>query len=281
MANKATQIEKLKKQFFPDKRRLTKNQKAWLEEYRKAQNRVDDWAEKFRAVYELPQKAPKSIKKEDIENLKNVNWRKFTEEQKQKAREQFEIYYEGEVPEVYKKQSKYVPPTEAEWIEGYDPLDDMVERSEMYGDEKQDEEGYTPVVDSRAEIERWIDENINTITIDAYTASVINAPVRNLSNVSELPGVRDTLYMLVINAADAFGDYIAYYSYLEQNAESLHRYATEAMMGYFNKKTQSLEILYPNATQQFATILNLNRPLDKMQSDRLNDEGWVSYDFNE
>lgn len=212
-----------------------------------------------------------------------MKWKNLADIEKKKAREEYEYKYEQKMPEIYKPEPPYVPPTEQEYYENPDYGEDYDREWEEQHPEwdEEDEDGYTETVDSRAEIERWIEENINTITIDAYSAQEIGAPIKNASNVAELPGVRDTLYMLITNAADAYGDYIAYLSYLEQNADALHRYATEAMMGYFNKKTQSIEILYPNATQQFATILNLNRPLDQMQSDRLNDEGWVSFDFNE
>ena len=281
MASKAAQLKRLREKFFPDKKRLTSNQKEWLEEYRKTLNRVESWKNKFHAVFDMPNK-PETIYKEDIERLKNINWKNISEVEKKKAREEYSYKYEQKMPDIYKPEPPYLPPSEQDWMNTPDIPDEQTEQyDEDIGDEEPDEDGYTGTVDSRAEIEKWIEENINTIVIDSYSAQEVNAPIKNTSNVGELPGVRETLYMLITNAADAYGDYIGYLSYLEKNADALHRYATEAMMGYFNKKTQSLEILYPNATQQFATILNLNRPLDQRESDRLNDEGWVSFDFNE
>lgn len=261
---------------------MTPRQLEWEKEFEKLKRRVRDWKRKFHAVIDLPTR-PERITKRDIERIKEIKWKNLADIKKKKAREEYEYKYEQKMPEIYKPEPPYTPPSEQDYYDNPDYGEDYDREWEEQHPEwnEPDEDGYTETVDSRAEIERWIEENINTITIDSYSAQEIHAPIKNASNVAELPDVRETLYMLVTNAADAYGDYIGYLSYLEQNADALHRYATEAMMGYFNKKTQSLEILYPNATQQFASILNLNRPLDQMQSERLNDEGWVSFDFNE
>lgn len=271
MANKARQIEDLKERFFPDKQRLTKNQKLWLEEYRKAQNRVDEWAKKFRASYELPQKAPKVIKKKNIEQLKNVNWRKFTEKQKQIAREEFEVYYEGEVPEVYSKQKEYVPPTEADWIEGYDPLSDMIERPEMYWDEEKDEEGYSIVLDSEEELRKWIEKVIESVVVSVSPWGTPN----------ELYGERDKIKELVYsafnNAKNKFKQELKFLAYLEQNANEIHELTLKAIHGYESDGQRVyLEEGGESAMAQIMTILNFGSPIGQTA-----EEDFMNGDFGD
>lgn len=260
MASKAAQLKRLREKFFPDKKRLTPNQAEWLEEYRKALNRVESWKNKFHAVFDMPNK-PEIIYKEDIERLKNINWKNLADVEKKKAREEYEYKYEQKMPEIYKPQPPYSPQTERDWMK--EPDEQEEQNDEGPDDEEPDEDGYTRTVDSREEIEHWIEQNIDTITVDR-----------------ELDGVREQLESLILEAADAYGDYGEYLGYLEENASTLTNLAQKAMNGYRGKNGKIYQE-DSSAITEFATVLNLNRPLDQSQAERFENEGWISYDFND
>lgn len=254
----------------PVKKKLTPNQLEWEKEFTRLKKRVTEWKRKFHAIIDLPTK-PERITKKDIERLKEIKWKQIPEILKKKAREEYEYRYEQKMPEVYIPAPSYTPPTEQDYFDEPDYGD-----SYDFGMDEEDEDP----LDSRAEIEAWIAETIDTITIDADTGNSVHPPIKNYDNLTEVDGVRDTLKRLVLEAADEYDNYKEYLSYLEQNADRLNHYATLGLMGYFNPKTQFVEILYPSAVQQFATILNLDRPLDVVESKRLEEEAIVYFSFD-
>jgi hypothetical protein len=245
------------------KKKLTPNQKEWQKEFDKLKRRVGDWRRKFHAVVDLPQK-PERITKRDIERLKQMVWKNLDQATKAYARKEYEYRYENKVPEVYTPKPPYNPPTETDFINNntIDTPESLSEPPEE-SDEAPDEDGYTETVVSRDEIEAWIDRNISSITVD-----------------TELDGVREKLENIVLEAADAYGDYSIYLSYLEGHAGELIKLAEGAIAGYIGYKGKVYQ-QDPTALNQFATILNMGRPLSQTQSERLENEGWVSYDFNE
>ena len=207
---------------------------------------------------------PETIYKEDIERLKNINWKNIADVEKKKAREEYEYKYEQKMPEIYKPEPQYVPPSEQDYYDNPDYGED--EEPYPWTDEEfedEDEDGYTETVDSREEIEKWIEQNIDTITVDR-----------------ELDGVREQLESLILEAADAYGDYGEYLGYLEENASTLTNLAQKAMNGYRGKNGKIYQE-DSSAITEFATVLNLNRPLEQSQAERFENEGWISYDFND
>lgn len=245
------------------KKRLTPRQQEWEIEFKKLQRRVREWKRKFHAVPDLPQK-PERITKKEIERLKQFKWKNIEESVKKRWRKEYEYRYEQKDEEVYQPKLPYTPPTEQDFLNNisFDELEH--EKQFIEPDyEEPDEDGYTETVVSRDEIEAWIDANINTITVDR-----------------ELDGVREQLNSLVLEAADSYGDYGDYLNYLEQNASRLNNLAQKAMSGYRGKGGKIYQE-DSGALAEFATVLNLNRPLDQSQSERLENEGWVSYDFND
>lgn len=245
------------------KKRLTPRQQEWETEYKKLKRRVSEWKRKFHAIPDLPQK-PERITKKDIERLKQFKWKNISEEEKKQWRKEYEYRYENKMPEVYQPKPKYNPPTEIDFISNNIP--DIPQPLPQYPeeqDEEPDEDGYTETVVSRDEIEAWINANIETIAVDR-----------------ELDGVREQLHSLVLEAADAYGDYGDYLNYLEKNASRLNNLAQKAMSGYIGKGGRIYQE-DPGALSKFATVLNLNRPLDQSQAECLDVEGWVSYDFND
>lgn len=246
------------------KKRLTPRQQEWETEFKKLQRRVREWKRKFHAIPDLPQK-PERVTKKDIERLKQFKWKNIEEAVKKRWRKEYEYQYENKMPEIYAPKPPYTPPTETDFYDNLDYGDDYDREWEEQhpGWEEPDEDGYTETVVSRDEIEAWIDANIETIAVDR-----------------ELDGVREQLHSLILEAADAYGDYGKYLNYLEQNASTLNNLAQKAMTGYRGKGDKVYQE-DPGALSEFATVLNLNRPLDQSQSERLENEGWVSYDFND
>ena len=246
------------------KQRLTPRQKEWETEYKKLKRRVSDWKRKFHAVPDLPIK-PERITKKDIERLKQFKWKNISEAEKKQWRREYEYRYENKMPDVYQPKLPYNPPTEDDYYQnpGYGEDYDYEWEEQHPGWDEPDEDGFTETVVSRDEIEAWINENINTIAVDR-----------------ELDGVREQLSSLVLEAADAYGDYGEYLSYLESNADTLNKLAEKAMSGYRGKGGKIYQE-DSSALSEFATVLNGNRPLSQSQSERFENEGWISYDFND
>lgn len=245
------------------KKRLTPRQKEWETEYKKLKRRVSDWKRKFHAVPDLPIK-PERITKKDIERLKQFKWKNISEAEKKQWRREYEYRYENKMPDVYQPKPPYDPPGEDDYYKNPDYIPPTGGDS-PWEDEEPDEDGYTETVVSRDEIEAWLDANINTIAIDY-----------------EVDGMREKIFRLVLEAADAYGDYGEYLAYLEDNADILNHLAERAMAGHPSGRSGGRIVPDdPAAISEFATVLNLNRPLSQSQSERLQDEGWVSYDFND
>lgn len=244
------------------KKKLTPRQQEWQTEYKKLQRRVRDWKRKFHVVVDLPQK-PERVTKRDIERLKQMTWKNLDEGTKAYARKEYEYRYENKMPEVYSPKPPYKPPTETDFInnnipETPQPLSPLPEEL----DGEPDEDGYTETVISRDEIEAWIDANIYSISAER-----------------ENEGVKELLENLVLEAAYAYGDYEAYLNYLEANADRLNKLADKAIK--YHKKNSPEKQQEQYAISEFATVLNLGRPLTPSQAERLENEGWVSFDFND
>lgn len=236
------------------------------EAYKRYENRIKSWTKKFHAVVkQIPKvKFTKNISEKSIERLEKQKWTQYSERKKKQARKEYEIQYENREPSVYAPKPPYTPPSEQDFLDNLSLVELDHEKQFLEPDyEELDEDGYTETIVSRDEIEAWIDANIETIAVDR-----------------ELDGVREQLHSLVLEAADAYGDYGEYLSYLEQNASQLNNLAQKAMAGYRGNGGKVYQE-DPGALSEFATVLNLNRPLDQSQAERLDEEGWVSYDFNE
>jgi len=251
-------------QFFYRGNNLSTSRKEWNKEMERLLNRAGSWVRKFHAVADIPTK-PDRATKSAIERIKQMVWKNVDEPTRKQYRKEYEYRYENKMPEIYQPKPPYTPPTETDFYENPDYGEDYDrEWEEQHPEwEEPDEDGYTETVVSRDEIEAWIDANIDSITVDR-----------------ELDGVREQLQSLVLEAADAYGDYGEYLNYLEQNASRLNNLAQKAMSGYRGKGDKIYQE-DPGALAEFATVLNLGRPLDQSQSERLENEGWVSYDFND
>lgn len=245
------------------KKKLTPRQQEWETEYKKLQRRVRDWKRKFHAVPDLPVK-PERITKKDIERLKQFKWKNISEAEKKQWRQEYEYRYENKMPEVYQPKPPYTPPTEEDFIKNIS-FEDLEHEKQFVDDtyyEEPDEDGYAETVVSRDEIEAWVDRNIYSI-----------------SSEHENEGVKEFLENLVLEAADNYGDYEGYLNHLEANADRLNKLAEKAVK--YHKKNSPEKQEEQSAVNEFATILNLGRPLTQSQAERLENEGWVSFDFND
>lgn len=246
------------------KKKLTPRQKEWETEYKKLRRRVRDWKRKFHAIPDLPQK-PERITKRDIERLKQFKWKNISEAEKKQWRKEYEYRYENKMPEVYQPKPPYTPPTEEDFIKNISF--EEIEHEKQFVDDtyydEPDEDGYTDTIDSRAEIEAWIERTIDSIEI-------AETPYQG-----EIPGAREQLDNLVLNGADEYGDYIGFLAFLEDHTAQLTYYAELVMTGYRNPWKGDIAPTPSSdaALSQFATILNFNRPLSKEQSDALNQGG--------
>lgn len=235
------------------------------EAYKRYENRIKSWTKKFHAVVkQIPKvKFAKNISEKSIERLEKQKWTQYSERKKKQARKEYEIQYENRVPSVYAPKPTYTPPTETDYYSGMSPDETYTDNYFITEpDEEPDEDGYHETVVSRDEIEAWIDANINSISVDR-----------------EVDGMKETLGRLVLEAADAYGNYDDYLNYLEENAAQLTATAEKAIK--YKRKGASGYDEESTTVSEFATILNLGRPLSAHESERLENEGWVGYDFND
>lgn len=250
--------------YFYRGKRLTPKQKEWNEEVRKALTRSESWVRKFHAVAEVPQKPAelgKKVTAKELKGLKEFAWRKLPEEKRKEYRQEYEKRYEEGQEGIYFPKTPYKPPSESDWVKA--PRPESKPPDQYIPDEYPDEDGWTDTVDSRAEIELWIELTIDSIDI-------AESPYQG-----EIPGAREQLHNLVLNAADEYGDYIGFLAFLEDHAAQLTHYAELAMTGYRNPWKGDIAPTPSSdaALSQFATIVNFNRPLSKEQSDTLNQGG--------
>lgn len=250
------------------KKRLTPRQQEWETEYKKLKRRVSDWKRKFHAVPDLPTK-PERITKKDIERLKEFKWKNIPEATKKVWRKEYEYRYENKMPEVYQPKIQYTPPTENEWLSNSVPQESIQEDEE---DEQEDEDGYTPTVDSRDELEKWIQVVINDVVISLPDKEIIRNVVDNLENY---------IYQAFWQA-EHFNADVSYLNYLEENTEKFHDLALKAIHGYESKgNIYYLEQGGESALAQFVTLLNLGRPITPEQSDKYNEASMFSSTFED
>ena len=232
--------------------------------YENYQNRRMSWVEKFHAVVkEIPHvKYAKNITEKSIKRLQKEVWPKLTERTKKKARKEYERLYEEGAEGIYFPKPPYKPPTEEDFLKI--PVQDILPRTvpPITEPPTPDDDDYKDPVDSRAEIMAWIDRNIYSITVER-----------------ENEGAKEKLERLVIEAADQYGNDTVYYIHLENNAARLNQLA-EQVIRYHRKGSYGYQEELVALTE-FATILNLGRPLSPHESERLENEGWVGFDFND
>lgn len=195
-----------------------------------------------------------------------MKWKNLADIEKKKAREEYEYKYEQKMPEIYKPEPPYSPPSEQDYFDNPDE-DQYYEDASVWDEpeyEEPDEDGYSETVDSRAEIEEWITKVIDTITLDR-----------------EIPKVREAIISLVEDAARANDYSNDFYKYLEENSDKFNELAIKALHGYIKKSdgsTVHLEEGGENAMPAFITLLNYGRPIDKYQSSEFTETGHITFD---
>ncbi len=235
------------------KSRLTKNQAEWEKQYNLLKRRISDWKRKFHAVFnELPIK-PTRITKKDIERLKEITWKKLTPQQKESARREYTYRYDEEWEDVYEPKLPYTPPTEQDFYGNVENDNDYIDM----GDED--------AIDTEAELNQWITNLIGQI-LDVN----VNYPT---------PGIEQTLRRIMYNSEDRMGKE-EFYNFLQENASQLHQLAERAISGYLRRGSSPTR-QQEGAMVEFATILNMNRPLTQEQSETFTQEGYIDFDYSE
>lgn len=228
----------------PRKPKLTKNQRLYQKEISLLERRAKEWEKKFHAKFTDIPATPERITKQDIERVKAIRWKNFTEQQKQQMREEYHWRYEQK------------------------------DESEAQDDFENGADSDEEPVDSKAEIDKWIEDTIYDI---AYGGQIDN----------ETPGVAETLYGLLQGARNRMGD-DDFYNFLEQHAGELNTAATNARSGSPGRNRSERYGSYTgmsrdqqNELDRFAQILNLGHDLTTEQSTTLHTEGYVNFDYDE
>ena len=245
--------------------------KEYRKQYKNYLKRYQRWVEHFHAVPKLiPEIQTKNSKPESIERLKKEQWKKFSKRKVKEAKREYEKRYEEGQEGIYFPKPPYVPPTEHDWLTKPESL--PVPQESAQEDEQEDEDGYTPIVDSKAELAEWINK-------------VIYSVVESLPEREVLQGVAERLDDYANKAfwqAEHFNAETNYLAYLQENADKLHELAMKAIHGYeSNGNIYYLEAGGAMALPEFVTILNLNNPISPEESSQYNEANIFGGTFEE
>ena len=224
------------------KPKLTPNQLEYQKQLKLLKKRIKSWERKgYLYDYSLPE-TPKRINKKDIQKLKNIQFRKFTKEQKQQLRRNYEHREELKRQEEYEDGwGWYEPDYSTYWPESNEP------------------------VNTEREISRWLDDIIDEI---------INPDLIE----RERAGAKDLLKAIIDNARRELGEK-GFYTYLQdpkvvtdlKNAASRYIQSYRKKNGYDNGDA---------SLREFTETLNLGRPLTQEQAEDLEIYGTVGFDYS-
>jgi hypothetical protein len=252
--------------FMAKKSKLTPLQMEYQKEIKLLKRRTKQWQKSHRILYTDIPEMPKRVTKQSIEKIKQVRFKNLTEKQIKSAQKAYNIAYDrGELPETRKPKKEYKPPTENDFLNDndYDYSEDR------YEDEF--EESYSTdnePADTIEEIEGYIEQILEGV-FDYSGTDRINADVDSI------------LRQLVDNARARMGDR-EFYEFLSSGdtVSELNRHAVNAVSGSPTGKNPNI----PDSNfeiAQFATILNMNRPLSVEQSESLSFEGSINFDYSD
>lgn len=246
------------------KKNLTKNQALWEKEYKRLKNRASKWKSKHRILFEDFPVKPDKIYEKDIQALRNIRFRQFTEEQVQSYQENYEEAYEtGRIPDKRKNKKPYEPPTQNDFETGNDTID-----NEVWEDVDNEP------VSSMEAIDAWIDDLMDAI-LDTSRIDIPNYEVREI------------LENLLHNLKTQIGER-EFYEYMSTGdvVSELTEIAYEGMSTSPLKGQRGADAPGArNAIDKFTRVLNRHRPLTDKQSQDLSElietggyEGQVNFD---
>lgn len=226
--------------------------------YENYQKRRMSWVEKFHAVVkEIPHvKYAKNITEKSIKRLQKEVWPKLTERTKKKARKEYERLYEEGAEGIYFPKPPYKPPTEEDFLKI--PVQDILPRTVSPINEEPDEDGYTPTVDSEAELRQWIANVIESVVVSTSPWGIPN----------EIYGERAKIIQLIEsafnNAKNKFGEEVKFLRYLEENSDTFNELTLKAIHGYESGgQIHYIEQGGEQAMGQILTLLNFGAPISQ------------------
>lgn len=230
------------------KKHLTKNQAEYNKELARLKRRISDWKKTHRILFEDIPDRPEKIYKKDIEQLRKIRWRSFTEEQKRKYRTNYEeAYEENQLPNPYDYDDIYSPHSETDFYNNdYDVDEDYWEDT-----------GNEPAK-SKEEIDAFIQETMDAIL-----------DINGIDRPNEY--MRSIFQNLLNSLRSSIGDK-AFYEYLSDpsTVDELTEAAQTGMATSPTKDTSGAEKPQAHdAIIKFTDTLNKHRPLDDYQSEQL------------
>ena len=246
------------------KKNLTKNQALWEKEYQLLKRRAKTWQSKHRMLFDDFPTKPEKIYEKDIQALRNIRYKKFTEEQIESYLQNYEDAYEtGEILDIRKDKKPYEPPTQNDFETGNNTVD-----NEVWEDVDNEP------VSSIAAIDAWIDDLMNAI-LDTSRIDIPNYEVREI------------LENLLRNLKLQIGER-EFYEYMSSGdvVSELTEIAYEGMSTSPLKGERGADAPGArNAIDKFTRVLNRHRPLTDKQSQDLSElietggyEGQVNFD---
>ena len=232
------------------KRQLTKNQAQYEKELQRLKGRIYRWKKTHRILYtDIPER-PQKIYQKDIDKLRNIRWKSFTEEQKREYRSNYEeAYEENNLPNPYEYDDDFTPYSEDDFFNGNDTSD------EDFWEDTDNEPAQ-----SKEEIEAFIEETMDAI-LDVNGIERYNDDVRNIMKT------------LLDNLRFSLGDK-GFYEFLSdpKNVEELTEAAQTGMATSARRDRNGAENpVAQDAIMKFVNVLNNHRPLDIHQAEGLED----------
>ena len=237
------------------KKKQTPLQKEYAREERLLKRRVKSWEKTHRVLYtDIPTK-PKRVTKQSVERLRNIKWENISEEKRKQYRTDYEEAYEEPQLPSTSYDDIYNPPSEYDYYNSDD----------FFEDNWWEDTPNEPVHEEQefsAEIEELIEQIVSGGDVERGRDDV-----------------RQTLTNMLENSRTQMGDKEFYKFLKDADAlSSLQQAANEAIFKYI-KRGEDYESTINSLITDFATILNMNRPISDEQAFTLQAYGTIDFDY--
>lgn len=241
------------------KREISPEKQNYLKELKRLKDRIRYWEQVKRAKFtDIPKKGSQSYTKA-AERLRKIQWSNFTEEQKREYRTNYDIAYENGEYSSKDKYKLFTPPSENDFYNNnpFTPSNTWQETPNEPADER---------IEYDLECDRLID-------------TILQEGVPEKDGQAAREYMRERLRILLEDSKQRLGDR-AFYNYLKSGAlAELQRIADDAIFKYLKRFEEQPTTDY--LTSQFATVLNMGRPLDDEQGYTLQMEGHVDFRYDD
>ena len=236
--------------------------KNYVNEYRRAREnfmrRRREWIKKYHFLADIPE-IPKSPTAKDVKRLEKMRLKNMTEKQFKEMEKRFDIAYEEGSSEVFvQPKNRFISAyTEAEYNQSVTAYEEQ-----NYTFETEPEESDDAVL---ADLHYLLDGLIEHGKESSW-----------ISDHSELTDRESIIRSIFENSIARIGSLKSFLRYLE--SPSTHSALIRVVDAVFS---ESKEWKRNAAINEFATILNLGRPLDIEQSYELESEGTIGFDYSD